>query len=352
MNGRESRAPRADGLVWGVGTWQSETPSEFVSLVHDIERLGYHQLWHGNHKLYRDMFMGLMLAACHSERLQLGSFIAEPYTMHPALIAAAIGTLDEASGGRAVLGLGAGGANFKEIGVQRLKPVMAMREAIEIIRRLLHGEMVTLHGQVFMAEDAELQFKPRPNIPIVLASRGDRVLELGGQMADTVMIATYAQPRGIRHALERVAQGAQAAGRRMEDVGIIARVDACVWPDGQVARDAVKPMIAGFLMSSYPDKGFVHQMGLEIPEPLEEILKQKNEALTYSSWRLVPDDFVDAFSWAGTPEEVARQVADVIKLGINQITFLPQPPAGQGVAPVVRLWMEEVAPRVRQLVGE
>jgi 5,10-methylenetetrahydromethanopterin reductase len=284
--------------------------------------------------------------------MQLGSFVAEPYTMHPALIAAAMATLDEASGGRALLGLGTGGANFKELGVERTTPLAAMEETIRIARGLLDGETVTLQGRVFAAANARLQFEARSGIPIVLATRGNRMLRLGGRLADGVMVATYARPEGVRHALRQVEAGALEAGRSLADVEIISRVDACVWSDGRTARDAVKPMIAGFLMASYPDRGFVQQMGLTVPDELEAVVSQKHEARSYDAWRLVPDDFVEAFTWAGTPDEVARQVAEIVKLGISRITYLPQPPPGQGVEPIMRAWMDEVVPRVRRLVGE
>lgn len=342
---------KADSLTWGVGMWQTYTADALADIVRLCEGLGYDQFWYGNHKLYRDMFMGLMLAACHSQRMGLGTFIAEPYTMHPALIAAAIGTLDEASHGRAILGLGVGGANFKELDVGRVRPLGAMEDTIQIVRRLLAGETVSHDGRVFNAHDAALQFEPRADIPIVLATRGNRMLRLAGRLADTVMIATYARPEGLQHALKQVERGAKESGRRMQDIGIMSRVDACVWPDGRTARDAVKPMIAGFLMGSYPDRGFVHQMGLEVPEELESILREKNEARAFGAWELVPDEFVEAFAWAGTPDEVAQQVADVVKMGITQITYLPQPPHGKGVEPIMRAWMEEVVPRVSRLVG-
>ena len=340
-------------IRWGVGMWQSATPRQLAALVELCEGLGYDQFWYGNHKLYRDMFMGLMLASQHSSRMKLGSFIAEPYTMHPALIAAAIATLHEASDGRAILGLGTGGANFKEIGVERARPLSAMREAIQIIRPLLSGETVNFRGKVFVAERSRLQFQAPPGIPIVLATRGNQMLELGGEIADAVMIATYATPEGVRHALAQVERGIRKAGRRKEDVDIICRVDACVWDDSRTARDAVKPMIAGFLMASYPDRGFVHQMGLEIPEELENVIRQKDEALAYGSWKLVPDEFVEAFTWAGTPDEVARQVAEIIKLGITQITFLPQPPdrTSESAELIMRSWMAQVVPRVEKLIG-
>src|SRR5690242_16092192 len=114
---------RPSSLRWGVGMWQTYPAPKLVEVVRLCESAGYDQFWYGNHKLYRDMFVGLTLAACHSTRMELGSFVAEPYTMHPALIAAATATLDEASNGRARLGLGTGGANFQEIGIERAKPL-------------------------------------------------------------------------------------------------------------------------------------------------------------------------------------------------------------------------------------
>jgi 5,10-methylenetetrahydromethanopterin reductase len=352
MTALDANQSTGSALRWGVGMWQTYAPGPFAEVVRLCDQLGYDQFWLGNHKLYRDMMMLLTLAASHSERIKLGTFIAEPYTMHPALIAAAMGTLDEISNGRALLGIGTGGANFKELGVERLHPLAAMDETIRIIRGLFAGETVSLKGKVFTAENAKLQFNTRPNIPIVLATRGTRMLELAGRMADEVMIATFARPDGVQYALDLVRRGAEQAGRSLNDVGLISRVDMCVWPDRKVARDAVKPMIAALLMGSYPDRSFVHQMGLTVPEELEEILRERNEARSFGAWRLVPDEFVDAFAWAGTPDDVARQVAEIIKLGITQITFLAHPPAGVAMEVLMRAWMEEVVPRVRRLVGE
>jgi alkanesulfonate monooxygenase SsuD/methylene tetrahydromethanopterin reductase-like flavin-dependent oxidoreductase (luciferase family) len=130
---------------------------------------------------------------------------------------------------------------------------------------------------------------------------------------------------------------------------IISRVDACVHPDRNVARDAVRPMISMLLMGSYPDRNFVHNLGLEVPVELEAICKQKNELLSIQNGHLVPDEFVDAYAWAGTPKEVAEQVAAVVDMGINQITYLPHPPKGEGFEPNIIRFANEVLPRVEAL---
>ena len=111
-----SRRNSADAVRFGVAVRQGLTPSRLIELSRPIEQAGFDQLWYSNHKLYRDLWIGMAVAGQATERTEIGSFVAEQYSQHPAQIAAAIATIDELSGGRAILGMGAGGANFKELG--------------------------------------------------------------------------------------------------------------------------------------------------------------------------------------------------------------------------------------------
>lgn len=335
----------------GVGLWQTVTSQNLIELTELAEALGYQQLWYGNHKLYRDMYVGLALAAHHAQRMEIGTFISEPYSYHPAMIAAAIGTIDEICHGRAILCLGAGAANFKELGLKRARPLVAIRETMEICRRLFTGEKVSYHGEMFPIEDSWLHFETRPDLPIYVATRGDQMFRLSGELADGVMLATYANTTGIQRARDLIDEGGQAVGRSWRDMPIISRVDACVHPDRDVARNAVRPMISMLLMGNYPDRNFVHSLGLQVPPDLEDICRQKNELLSTQHGHLVPDEFVDAFAWAGTPEEVATQVAAVVDMGIHQITYLPHPPPGEGFEPNLTRFANEVLPRVQALLG-
>ena len=331
-------------IRWGVGMWQLPPP-QLIEVVELCERLGYDQFWHANHKLDRDMMVGLTLAAVHSQRMSLGTFVADPYVIHPAMTAAAVATLDELSGGRAVLVLGAGMMGFRAMGFERRKPLVAIEEAIQIIRRLWAGETVTFAGEVVQVKAARLGFPARPDIPIFIAARGNRMLRLAGQVADGAMISTYATPAGVQHALNQVAQGVQEAGRSFAKVTVILRVDACISENVQAARAAVKPIIAGSLGSSYPDRGFVEAVGLTIPAELEAIIREGDEGRIWAAAPLVPDEFVDHFAWAGTAEQVAAQVARVLAVGITSVTILPNPP--EAVRPTLRAFANEVIPKVR-----
>ncbi len=334
-------------IRWGVGMWQLPPP-RLIEMVQLCERLGYNHFWHANHKLDRDMTIGLTLAAVHSQRLTLGTFVVDPYVIHPAMTAAAVATLDELAGGRAVLVLGAGMMGFRAMGIERRKPLVAVEEAIYVIRRLWAGETVTFVGEVVQAKAARLGFPARPNIPIFIATRGDRMLHLAGRVADGVMISTYATPEGVRHALSQVAKGAQEARRSPESVTVILRVDACVGEDVQAARAAVKPIIAGSLGSSYPDRAFVEAVGLTVPAELEAIIREGDEERIWAAAGLVPDEFVEHFAWAGTAEKIAAQVVQMVQMGIMNITILPNPP--EAVTPTLHAFAKEVISRVQQSV--
>jgi len=336
----------------GVGLLQDFHPSELIDIVRAIEDLGYDDLWYANEKFYRDPWVGLTIAALHSRRLRLGTFIADPYTQHPALIAVAIATLAEVAPDRVVLLMGAGGAGTRPLGFGRRKPAVAIREAVELIRRLLQGKHVDFEGEIIRFNGGKLSFETRADIPIFVASRGDLTLKMGGEVADGVMIATYATVEGLRHGLRRVQLGTAQSGRSVDDLEILTRVDVCIHPDRRVARDAVRPMVARMMGSSYPDKRFVHQMGLEIPEELEKILAKKDHALTTKAAHLVPDEIVEAYTWAGTADDVARRVAEIVRLGIKSITFLAHPYDDEsGVMPTIRAFAEKVRPRVNEMLG-
>lgn len=338
-------------LRTGVGIWFSEPMPRVMDLARQAEAWGYDYVWYPNHKLHRDLYVGCSAVALATTRARIGTFIADLYALHPALVAAAAATLDELSGGRAVLLLGTGGANFKEVGLERSRPARTLEEGIAIIKGLLRGETVSFDGEIFTTRGARLQFPVRRDLPVWVATRGDRIFELAGRVADGVMIATYATPAGVRHALRLIEQGARAAGRSLADLALTARLDTSIARSSREARDAVKPMLAALLMGSYPDQGYIRHAGLTVPPALEEMMRAKNEALAFASGHLVPDEFVDAFAWAGTPDEVARQVAAIVELGISETCILPLPPRGQPVEPIMRSFIEEVVPRVRRLVG-
>jgi 5,10-methylenetetrahydromethanopterin reductase len=327
-------------LRLGLGLLQDYPPDDLVQIVRTTEEAGYHTFWYGNEKYFRDPYVGLALAAVSTSDLQLGTFIADPYTAHPALTAVSIATLDELSHGRAILLMGAGGGGGAGLGYARTKPALAIRESIHVIRGLLAGQRVTFEGQVIRFTNGQLDFPARADLPIYVASRGDLVLSMAGEVADGVMIATYATPAGVQYALSRIDLGLRKSGRTRGQVRLISRVDAWIDHDRSKARDAVRPMVARLLTTSYPDMSFVQAMDVEIPATLLEVMSHKDRALATRSAHLVTDDLLDAFTWAGTAAQVAERAQSVAALGIMDITVTLHPPHGEPVEPAIRSFAE------------
>jgi 5,10-methylenetetrahydromethanopterin reductase len=111
------------------------------------EACGFDAVWLADERFYRDVYGALAAIALATSRVRLGPCVTDPFARHPALTAMAIATLDEISGGRAVLGIGAGVSGFAEMGIRPYKPARAIREAVALIRGLLHGEQANVRAR-------------------------------------------------------------------------------------------------------------------------------------------------------------------------------------------------------------
>ena len=321
-----------------------------VASACEAEELGYSTVWVTDDRLQKDVFGVLAAIALSTSKLRLGPGVTNPYSRHPALIATAIATLDELSGGRAVLGLGAGGTNHRALGVRREAPVAALAEAIELIRGLLAGREVSLAGRVVQAEAARLDFVPlRSAIPLYLGARGPRMLELAGELADGVIVGNVASADGWSHALERVAVGANRAGRQLEDVGLTAWVYCSVEDDPAVALDAIRPMVATSLATSRTVLG---ALGLELPA--EYVLRM--ERLGWSLERdavtragdAIPDETLRWFGLAGTAGDCADSLQALLERvpAISHVAIVPAAPVAGSVCETLRRFMLDVVPRI------
>ena len=318
-------------------------------LAHLCEDLGFDYLWHSNERFFREMFIRMASSAIATRTIQIGGAIVEPFAVHPLLTAQSLATLDELSEGRATVAIGAGGSGFQMMGINRQHSAQAVREAYTMIRLLLAGSEVTSEGKVISAYRARLQFTPSRPVPLWVATRGDLTLQSSGEYADAVMIATNAAPQGICAAIDLIEQGAQKAGRSLENIRLMSRVDTCVHPDWQKAYEGTRTMIARILAMSYPDRKFVNRAGLEVPQRMEELYAQKDPGQISLAARMVPDEFVSAFCWAGTPEMVAEQVVSVANAsGLRDFGFWLLLAPGQSRADAVRLLADKVIPLIRK----
>jgi 5,10-methylenetetrahydromethanopterin reductase len=329
-------------------------PARLLHLARLQEECGYETFWYTDERFFREVYAGLTLVAMHTRTLQVGTMVTDPYSRHPALTAMAIATLDEIAGGRAILGLGAGVSGFTEMRVARRKPVQAMRETVTVVRDLLRGQTVDVHGEVITLAHGRLDFQPvRPSVPVYIASNGPMGLALAGDIADGVVMQSPVAPPLVDWFLAQVRRGAQRAGRDLATVDVVARLNLCLHQDTSVARDVMRPTIVRTLVAQQPHFRTFKIARLEIPTPLREMVAAlgytHDPAALAPAAALVPDSFVDAVTLAGTVEEVAARIVSMVQRGVNHIIVSPLAPDGD-VERVISSFAQDVMPRVRTAV--
>lgn len=320
----------------------------WAAVAQAAEEAGFECLWHSNERFYREMFVRMTVSTLATSRIGIGGAIAEPFAVHPAVTAQALATLHELSEGRAAIAMGAGGSGFPMMGITRSRPAAALRDAVGIVRGMVRGDEVTVEGDPVRARAAHLHFTPpSPPPPVWVATRGDQTLRVAGSAADGALIATYARPADVQAAVDMVTAGAEAAGR--EDAPrIMTRVDTCVHEDANVAAAASRLMVAKLLWTSYPDRRFVERAGLRVPNDLEALIAKRDYDALHGAEHLVPDEFVAAFCWAGTPDQVADRVVEIVdRTGIGEVGFWALRAPGQAISDAVRLLADQVIPAIR-----
>jgi 5,10-methylenetetrahydromethanopterin reductase len=220
----------------------------------------------------------------------------------------------------------------------------AVREAVEIMRRMLAGDEVTFEGRVIRVEKAKLAFRPfRPDLPILVAARGPKMLELAGELADIVHLASFFVNAGHhRQNLEHVRSGASRAGRAMGTFEIDISMPCSISDDREAARRAAKrPAAQGILWTAAAERysrdrtDWVRPPQFDVPEDVVQALA------TWDFWTQpelpahladrITDDVLDQFALAGTAEECAERLRQLQRAlpEVTGVRLYAVPPAGK-----------------------
>jgi 5,10-methylenetetrahydromethanopterin reductase len=311
-------------VTFGFLALGSLPPARFVALVKDAEALRFETFWAADERFFRDCWAQLAVATQYSATMRLGTAVTDPYIRHPALTAVSVATIDELSGGRAILGLGMGGSGFRQLGLKKERPLTVLREAIELIRALLQGDNVDYKGRAFTF-NGRLSTAAAPHVPMMVATNGVQVMGLAGEVADIVMVQGLASTHMVEVVLEHIDAGARKVGRARPK--LIARLDTVVSGDRNLVRAATLPGLTRHLRVHYPEFKSQALAGLRVGDELRDAIGK----LTYSfdpadlsaAGSLISDDFIDRLCLAGTPAEIERHVRELAKAGVDQITVFP-----------------------------
>lgn len=302
---------------------------KMVSLAKLVERLRFSQIWICDHYHNRYVHTVLTRLALGTSEISLGPGVTNPYTVHPAVTATAIATLNEISRGRAMLGISAGDPFFLHtVGLKQEKPVKAVEEAIEIIRGLLSGRTVVFNGEIFRCRGARLRFDPGGNIPVYVGGRREKMLSLAGRLGDGVLI-NASHPEDIRESLDFVRKGMK--GKKKKDFDFVAYMAVSIDDDLRVARKLVRGVVS-FIASSAPEST-LERHGISIYD-IEKVRRRILAGSIEKAREAVTPEMIEAFSVTGPLEVFEERVEALRKLGIT--TVVVGSPIGKDKPTVLR----------------
>jgi 5,10-methylenetetrahydromethanopterin reductase len=315
---------------------------DFVELAQAAESLGFDQLWVSHDLFLRSAPVLLAAAAVATTTIKLGAGVLNPYSAHPVELAMHSATLQELSGGRAMLGLAAGAGEFlARAGLARPEPLARSRQAVRACRALLQGRSPSsVDGAGNWGADAALLMAPGAEVPIYLGAMSPKMLALGGEEADGVLALLY-PPEHFVEARAQVGVGLARAGRPAAEVDI----PACVWvsvaEDGAAAAAPMAEKLAYYGASFAPY--LLAKAGLA-PADFAPAAAALRAGGTAGAAPLITPAML-RLGICGTPDDVVERCGALVAQGATHISF--GPPLGPRPLQAVELLGRHVVPRLQ-----
>jgi alkanesulfonate monooxygenase SsuD/methylene tetrahydromethanopterin reductase-like flavin-dependent oxidoreductase (luciferase family) len=300
------------------------TPTEHVVAAVAAEEAGLDAIAVGELNSTDSMaLIGAMAAS--TQRIRLETSVAAVWTRSSALYAMSAATLSDLSGGRFVLGLGAGSPMVAAFhGEHFAMPVAHVRRAVQEVRCALAGGTLPDDGGF------RLRGVPTNNVPLFVSAMNDRMVALAGDLADG-MVLNFCDPRGVTR-LRGIALAAGAADRPFE-------VHAIVWlyagVDEERGRASFRRELAPYLAVPAYQRAAIALSDEDAVHRAADIWRKSGRDAAAAAF---PESIVDALVVFGSPEDVARRVLAFEAAGCQGLRFTPiadDPTAGRGTLDVI-----------------
>jgi len=293
---------------------------EGMAYAQYAEQRGFEAIWQAESRLVRDAIVPMAAFAAVTSRINIGSGVLNNWTRNIGLLAATFLTLDDLAPNRIICGIGAWWDPLaKNVGIERRKPIKAMRETVDVMKRLLNMERVTFHGEFHHVDGIELDVvhgrrEPR-NVPVYIGATHMGMMELAGEIADGVVLNYCVPPEYNHEALQHIEIGAKKAGRSLDDIDRPQLIVCSVDYNHHRAVQAAQEVITQYL-AQQPHIAQVSGTPPETVKKVQSILgwpatkEQIHEAMQF-----VPDELIERITASGTPDEVHAKVEEYNRNG-------------------------------------
>lgn len=293
---------------------------EGIKLVQYAEEKGFEAVWQAESRLVRDAIVPMAAFAATTSKIKVASGVTNNWTRNIGLLAATFLTLDDLAQDRIICGIGAWWDPLaSKVGINRRKPMQAMRETVEVLRRLLNMETVTFDGEFHHVDGITLDVvhgrrEPR-NVPIYIGATGMKMMEMTGEIADGACLNYLVHPDYNLRAVEALEKGAKKSGRTIDDIDRPQLMICSVDHDRKKALDKARKMMVQYL-GQQPHLMKASGVSQELLDEIHQVLSwPATDEQIEAAMHIVPDDVVQMCTASGSPEEVKAKVREYIDNG-------------------------------------
>ena len=291
-----------------------------LDYVKYAEQKGFDAVWQAESRLVRDAIVPMAAYAAVTEKIKVGSGVINNWTRNIGLLAATFLTLDDLAPNRIICGIGAWWDPLaKNVGIDRKKPLTAMKETVTILKRLLNMERVTYHGEFIHVDGIELDVvhgrkEPR-HVPIYIGATGDQMMEKTGEIADGAVLNYCVPPEYNFKALELLEKGAKKSGKTINDIDRPQLIVCSVDHDHDKAIDTTRELLTQYL-AQQPHIAKASGVSMDIVAEIQSIMgwPATHEQIQKAK-HLVPESLILKITASGTPEEARKKVEEYCRNG-------------------------------------
>ena len=291
-----------------------------LEYVQYAESRGFEAVWQAESRLVRDAIVPMAAYAAVTKHLKIGSGVINNWTRNIGLLASTFLTLDDLAPDRIICGIGAWWDPLaKNVGIDRTKPLKAMRETVTILKRLLNMERVSFDGEFIHVNGIELDVvhgrkEPR-NVPVYIGATGDNMMEMTGEIADGAVLNYCVPPEYNIRALELLEAGAKKSGRKLEEIDRPQLIVCSVDHDHDKAIDTTRELLTQYL-AQQPHIAKASGVSQDVVARIQSILgwPATHEQISKAK-HLVPEDLILRITASGTPDEARKKVNEYVQNG-------------------------------------
>ena len=297
-----------------------------VEVAKEAAKAGAGSFWLAEHLGYRSAAGTAMAFAMAAPGPMLVPTAISPYLWHPTAVAMELGTLDDIVPGAVGIAIGVGNPLFlQENGRSLDRPIVAVREFVDALRRLWTGEPVHMDGEFVKLAGARMAFRPSRHPVIYIAATGPDMLKATGRFGDGVVLSAGLSRESVAHSLRLCQEGAEKAGRDHGGFRKAGYIFFSVGESSREARDRLRPKLA-FVMRNKFLADNIRQSGIPIDH--EAIVAAVARRDIAAATALIPDEAIEAFGIAGTRQECRDALLSFIEHGIEEpvLSLIGEPP--------------------------